>query len=100
MACLDRKTVLICITVCFVAMVTGVSLQLHLLSHEHSREHDIDSCSICRQLLIAHGKFALEQELTLDIGDQFERDVHFHSTICVKRFHCQPSDPRPPPAAL
>jgi len=95
----DRKAVLICMTICFVAMVTGVSLQLHLLSHEHSRGHDFDDCSICRQLLITHGKFVPEPELTLEISSQIECCIDFHSAICIKQIHYQQFNPRPPPSA-
>jgi len=81
-------------------MVTGISLQLHLMSHEHSQEHDFDNCSICRQLLITHGKFAPEPQLCLpDTGrnnDSFEFVPEFHITA----FHHKPFNARPPPSYL
>ena len=81
-------------------MVTGVSLQLHLLSYEHSREHDFDDCSICRQLLIAPGKFTTEPESNLPDFKLQKDNVEFQSQSYVIVFHFEPFGPRPPPAAL
>ena len=97
---LDRQAVLICITVCFVAMVTGILLQLHLLSDTHPEEHDSKHCSVCQQLLLAPGKFVPEPELTVEMGGQIKCYVNFHSAICIKQFHHQQFNPRPPPVAL
>ena len=95
-----RQAVLICLTVCFVAMVTGVSLQLHLLGDTHPEKHDSEHCSVCQQLLIAPGKFLLEPELAIEMSSQIECCINFHSAICIKQFHHQQFDPRPPPAVL
>lgn len=100
LARLDRKAVLICITVCFVAMVTGVSMQLHLLSHEHSREHDFDDCSICRQLLVTHGKFAPEPKLCLPDTDRNRDSFEFVPEFYITAFHCKSFNARPPPSSL
>ena len=56
---LDRKAVLISMTICFVAMVTGVSLQLHLLSHEHSQEHNYERTDANRDGKVDFCDFAL-----------------------------------------
>ena len=97
---LDRKAVLICMTTCFVAMVTGVSLQLHLLSHEHSQEHDFDDCSICRQLLITHGKFVPVLQLRLPDIIQNSDSFEIVPELYVTAFHCKPFNARPPPSSL
>jgi hypothetical protein len=97
---LGRKAVLICTTVCFVAVTTGLMLQLHLLGDAHSKKHDSEHCSVCQQLLIAPGKFVLEPELTLEMAVQIEHYVNFHPTIRIKQFHYQQFGPRPPPTAL
>jgi hypothetical protein len=96
----DRKAVLICMTICFVAMVAGVSLQLHLLSNAHPEKHDSEHCSVCQQLLITPGKFVLEPELAVEMGGQIECYVNFHSAICIKQFYHQQFNPRPPPVDL
>jgi hypothetical protein len=75
-------------------------LQLHLLSDEHLEKHDSKHCSVCQQLLIAPGKFILEPERAFETAGQFERYVNTHSTICIKQFHHQQLNPRPPPAAI
>ena len=89
-----------CTTVCFVAMTTGLMLQLHLAIDAHSEKHDSEQCSVCQQLLIVPGKFILEPELTLETAGQIEHYVNFHPTIRIKQFHHQQFGPRPPPAAL
>ncbi|MBN2592056.1 MAG: hypothetical protein JXA81_01010 [Sedimentisphaerales bacterium] len=100
MSHLDRKAAIICTTICFAGVTTGVILQLHLLSNENPEQHDSKHCSVCQQLLIAPGKFVLEPELALETGGQIERYVNTHSTICVKQFHHQQLNPRPPPATI
>jgi hypothetical protein len=97
---LSRKAVLICITVCFVAMTTGFVLQLHLLGNAYPQKHDSERCSVCQQLLVMPGKFVLEPELTIEMAGQVEHYVNFHPIVCIKQFHHQQFDPRPPPAAL
>jgi hypothetical protein len=81
-------------------MVTGVSLQLHLLSEAHPEKHDLEHCSLCQQLLLAPGKFILEPEIAIEMASQVYGYVNFHSIVCVKQFTHQQFDPRPPPAAL
>jgi len=97
---LARKCVLTLAIICFVAMTTGVTLQLHLLSDTHPEEHDSKHCSICQQLLISPGKFILEPEPAIEMGGQIECYVNFHSAIYIKQFHHQQFNPRPPPTVL
>ena len=97
---LDRKAVLICITICFVAMVTGISLQLHLLSHEHSHEHDFDDCSICRHLLISPEKFAAEPQINLLDIEKHKDTFEFVPEFNITAFQCKPLHARPPPYYL
>lgn len=92
-----RKAVFLSATVCFVAMVTALPLQLHLSDHEHGREHDSDHCSVCRQLLVAPGKFISEPELSLPESNLQEDKIEFQSQSYVTALHCKPFDPRPPP---
>lgn len=97
---LDRKAVIICIIVCFVAMVTGVLLQLHLhlLSREHSQKHDFDNCSICQQLLVSPKKFAAELQTYLPDKELHKDNFEFTPQFCIAAFHCKPFDARPPPS--
>ena len=97
---LDRKTVLISMTICFMSMFTGVSLQLHLLSHEHSLEHDFDDCSICRQLLISPEKFAAEPLTNLPDIEQHKDTFEFVPEFNITAFHSKPFNARPPPYYL
>jgi hypothetical protein len=82
------------------AMVTGVSLQLHLLSHEHSHEHDFDDCSICQQLLITHGKFTPVPQLCLPDIDRHKDNFEFVPEFYITAFHYKPFNARPPPSSL
>jgi hypothetical protein len=81
-------------------MTTGILLQLHLLSEEHPEKHDSEHCSLCQQLLFSPVKFDLESEHIFEIDSQTECCIDLHNNICIKQFHHQQFDPRPPPAAL
>ena len=87
-------------TICFVAMVTGVTLQLHLLSHEHSHEHDFDNCSICQQLLASPDKFISELQTTLLDKELYKESIEFVLQLNVTAFQSKSFDARPPPSNL
>jgi len=87
-------------TICFAATVTGISLQLHLLSHEHRHGHDFDDCSICRQLLISPEKFAAEPHTSLPDTEQHKGSFEFIPQFNITAFHCRPFNARPPPSYL
>ena len=97
--CLARKAVLVFVTFCFVAMVTGASVQLHLRSHEDPDGHDSNQCSICLQLM-APSKFTSAPELELDDVRPLRGSVEFVPRTCVIVSHREPFNPRPPPPAL
>ena len=81
----------------FVAMVTGLSLYLHLLSYDHPEKHDSEHCPICQQLLIKPGKFITEPESHLPDINLLEGQLTFYSQSYTKVFHYDPFRPRPPP---
>lgn len=84
-------------TICFMSMVTGVSMQLHLLIIEHPQKHDAEHCSVCQQLLLAPGKFMAEPPSILPEFNPQEDTVEFQSQSCTIAFHFEPFRPRPPP---
>jgi hypothetical protein len=92
-----RRSVLMVVTISFVAMVTNVSLQLHLLGHDHQREHDSDKCSVCQHFLSADGKFMLRPESELPVAYPLKSNAEFPLQICVAAFHHNPFSPRAPP---
>jgi hypothetical protein len=94
-----RKVVYVVTTFCFVAMVTELSLHLHLLNHEHPEEHDSDHCSVCQQLLITHGKFITEPEPGLPDSNLLHDSTEFHFQSYIISLHSQPFNPRSPPFA-
>ena len=96
----NRKAVLICMIICFVAMVTGVSLQLHLLSDTYPEEHDSEHCSVCRQLLLTPGKFLQEPQLCLPDTDRNNDSFEFVPEFYITAFHCKPLNARPPPSSF
>ena len=93
-----RKNVLILATVSFVAMVTGVSLQLHLLSQDRPDEHDFAHCSMCQQLLTAPTKFIQEPQFKLPDAAQFSGAAVFAPYVNVAAFHHIHFGPRGPPS--
>ena len=92
-----RKSVLMVATISFAATVTGVSLQLHLLSYDHEQEHDPDKCSVCQHFLNAPGKFIQKPESGLPAADPVKNDTGFSLYICITTLHHNPSNPRAPP---
>ncbi|OHB78102.1 MAG: hypothetical protein A2Z25_23395 [Planctomycetes bacterium RBG_16_55_9] len=96
---LARKALLAFIIACFLAMVTGVSLDLHLLSHKRLQAHDAEHCSTCQQLLVSPGKFVMEPQSSLPDSNLDEDNVEVSFQSCAAALHCKPFDPRPPPLA-
>jgi len=92
-----RKAAFILTILCFAALAAGLTLKLHLLSHEHPEEHDFDHCSICQQLLITPAKFIPEPELSLPDVDLHSGNIEFVLRFYVTAVCCTPFDPRPPP---
>jgi len=95
-----RKVVLILMTIYFAAMATGISLQLHLLSHKQSHQHDFDDCSICRHLLVSTEKFAAEPQTCLPDQELYKEIFEIVPQFFVAAFHCRSFDARPPPSYL
>jgi hypothetical protein len=94
---LARQVGFILMTIFFAALVTGLSLYLHLLSHEHPEDHDAEHCPICQQLLIKPGKFIIEPESHLPDFTRFEGQLTFDSQSYTQAFHFDSFRPRPPP---
>ena len=86
--------------VCCLAMVTGLTLKLHLACFDDPAEHDSEHCSICQELLIAPSKFVPASQPELGTATQFEHHVEFPTFTCSKRLYPQPANPRAPPVAL
>lgn len=97
---LARKAVLTTAITCYVAMVTGTTLHLHLLSRQHPEEHDAAHCSICQQSLIAPGKFITEPELIILDHSPRTDTVEFQSESYFIPCHFGPSSPRAPPQPI
>jgi hypothetical protein len=71
------------------------------MSHEHSREHDFDRCSICQQLLVTPGKYTPVPQLRLPDIDRHKKDsVEFVPEFYITAFQSKPFDARPPPFSL
>lgn len=98
MSRLARKVGFILTTIFFVVMVTGISLYVHLMSHEHPEEHDPAHCPICKQLLIKPGKFITEPESHLPDFNRLEGHIKFNFQSYTKDFHFDSFHPRPPPS--
>jgi hypothetical protein len=84
-------------TICFVALATGLTLKLHLLSHKHPDNHTSSRCPTCQQLLITPNKFVLEPQFSLPDTDSFQDEIEFPLQPLVPAFRYEPFGPRPPP---
>jgi len=84
-------------TISFVALATGLTLNLHLLSHEHPDNHFSSQCSICQQMLTTQNKIALEQQFNILDTDSFQVEIEFSPQTLLATFHHEPFGPRPPP---
>lgn len=80
------------------SMVSGLSLQLHLLSIEHPQKHDAKHCSVCQQLLLAPSKFTQEPQSGLSDTDQLKGEVVFPLHVHITTFDHNPFSPRSPPS--
>jgi hypothetical protein len=80
-----------------VAMVTGLTLELHLASHKATDSHTSSQCSICQQLLITPGKFILESQFRFPSTEPFKYVIEFAPQSYIATLHHQPFSPRPPP---
>ena len=97
MRLITRKCVLVIMAVSFLAMVTGVLLQLHLLGHDHHTEHHSDECSVCQNLLTTPEKFTQELETRLPGLNSFESYAEIPLHIYITTFYHNPFSPRAPP---
>ena len=94
-----RNFVLVITTACFVVMITGVPLLLHLLAHDHEHAHDFANCSICRQFLGGFAKFTHEPETELPAANHSEDFKPFSSVFYTDSSHHESFIPRAPPRA-
>jgi len=95
-----RKATLILMTISFVALVTGLTLKLHLYNHKNQDNHNSRRCSICQQLLLTPNQFTLEQQSSLLNTDLLKNIIDFPLQSPVITFHHEPFGPRPPPCCL
>lgn len=94
---ITRKAALIIMTISFVALVTGLTLKLHLLSHIHTDNHTSSQCTICQQLLTTQNKFTLEPQFNLPDTGSFQDEIEFPLLSPIITFRHEPFGPRPPP---
>jgi len=99
LARLARQCVFVLAVVSFVAMTTGITLQLHMLSYKHSHEHNVDNCLFCQQL-IALGKFYSESQPSIDNIDRFEYVLDDCPDTLFVFSQPKPFNSRPPPSVL
>jgi len=95
-----RKTILIITTVCFVAMVTGLTLKLHLLSHKHPEKHDSSLCPICQTLLGNTDKISIAIELEIEETNRTAYSSGFIFQTAPSFCNITILGPRSPPRAL
>jgi hypothetical protein len=94
---LTRKCVFVIAVVSFLAMTTGLIQQLHLLSHNHPHEHDVDNCLICQQL-VALGKFYSQTPPVPENIVQLEYVLDYCPETLFVSSQPKPFNSRPPPS--
>jgi membrane-anchored glycerophosphoryl diester phosphodiesterase (GDPDase) len=94
-----RKVVLVVGMLCFLSTVTGVTLQLHLLSHEHNKQHDHEDCDICKNFFAVNQKFILNSYTTMVFFEHFARNTQYSKPTIPGLFRLEAFNPRPPPFA-
>jgi len=97
---LNRKSALIIVVLCFVAMVTGLTLELHLLNHKHSDNHIPSRCRICHQLLSTIDKINITTEPIIEKVNGKEYSPDFICQITPSFSNIRLPIPRSPPFTL
>jgi len=92
-----RNWLLLAASVTFVAMVTGLTLQLHLLSLDNPDSHNSNRCAVCQQLLIAPHKFVPQPEPQIDFRTVLPVSTKPYPRTYFGRFFPASFNPRPPP---
>jgi hypothetical protein len=93
----SRKVVLVIGMLCFLSTVTGVTLQLHLLSHQHNDRHGHEDCDICKNFFAANQKFVLSSYTIMAFFEHFARDTQYSRPTIPGLFRLKAFNPRPPP---
>lgn len=57
-----RNVFLLLGTICFLAMISGVTVHVHLAHADEPAEHDGARCSLCRQLTFAKKEYTADLE--------------------------------------
>jgi hypothetical protein len=94
-----RKAVLVVGMLCFLSTVTGITLQLHLLCHEHNDLHANDDCDICKNFFAANQKFVLGSYTITAFFEHFARNTQYSKPTIPGLFRLEAFNPRPPPFA-
>jgi len=93
---LARKILLITVIACFAALVTGLTLMLHLSSIEHPEEHNCEHCPICQQIIINPAKVIIPAEPVVIYEEIILYEVDFtfeYPTAIVENRCCIPRAP-------
>ena len=93
-----RKVFLVTGTICFLSIVTGATLYLHLLSHELADGHNHEKCPVCTHLLIQPHKFLHSFETPVIYSECFISDPVQSIQIFLQTIQLKTFNPRPPPA--
>jgi hypothetical protein len=84
----------------FVAMVTGLTLELHLYTHKNEDNHTSSQCSICQTLLSNTNKTSITAEPKIEKTNETEYSAVFVCQITPLFSNIKLPIPRSPPFGL
>jgi hypothetical protein len=92
-----RKVFLVTGALCFISMATGATLQFHLLSYEHTDQHNPETCAICKYLLVHSPKFLYSPDIQIICFEHYSPDQEIPVRSFIQTIQLKAFDPRPPP---
>jgi hypothetical protein len=92
-----RNVVWIIAATGFMAMASGLTLQLHLATAENSHHHDSTHCSLCQTMLGGGTKFHLESQSAVTFAADFVAFIPDTGVVPPRRLTPVVLSPRPPP---
>lgn len=91
-----RNAAWVLAAVCFVAMGSGLTLQLHLGRGDDSCHHDSTHCSLCQTMLAGAAKLYVEPPSAVPCGDGGVLVVREADAVVARRLTSVVLSPRPP----
>jgi hypothetical protein len=92
-----RKVILVIGLLCFFSAITGITLQIHLLCHEHNDQHDHNNCDFCKLFFASNHRFFHDSYTVITSFEHFILNIQYSSSTAPGLFFLKVFNPRPPP---